>query len=70
MQIRIQQYNGSILSTKKVIFVPTPGQTEQEYLAEYYKEKYSISFFKQGEIDLKKQNFNLLKEFLIQKKAT
>ncbi len=46
---------------KKVIFIPTPGQTEQEYLARYYKEKYAISFFKQGEIDLKKQNFNSIK---------
>ena len=24
---------------KKAVFVPTPGQTEQEYLAEYYKKK-------------------------------
>ena len=53
---------------KKVIFVPTPGQTEQEYLAEYYKEKYSISFFKQGEIDLKKQNFNSIKRISNPKK--
>jgi uncharacterized protein (TIGR00661 family) len=31
---------------KKAILIPTPGQTEQEYLAEYYREKqyyYSIS---------------------------
>ncbi|NVN93882.1 MAG: glycosyltransferase [Bacteroidetes bacterium] len=31
---------------KKAILVPTPGQTEQEYLAQYYKEKkyfYSVS---------------------------
>ncbi|PDH48335.1 MAG: glycosyltransferase [Bacteroidetes bacterium MED-G20] len=47
---------------KKVMFIPTPGQTEQEYLAKYYKKKYSISFFKQGEIDLKKQNFNSIKK--------
>ena len=43
---------------KKIIFIPTPGQTEQEYLAKYYKEKYGISFFNQEEIDLKKQNFS------------
>jgi hypothetical protein len=24
---------------KKAIFIPTPGQTEQEYLAKYYLEK-------------------------------
>ncbi len=29
---------------KKAIFIPTPGQTEQEYLAEYFKSK-RISFF-------------------------
>ena len=43
---------------KKIIFIPTPGQTEQEYLAKYFKKKHGISFFNQGEIDLKKQNFS------------
>lgn len=37
---------------KKVIFIPTPGQTEQEYLAERLKER-GISFFMaQEEFDL------------------
>ena len=53
---------------KKIIFIPTPGQTEQEYLAKYYKEKYGISFFKQGEIDLKKQNFNSIERISNPKK--
>jgi len=38
---------------KKALFIPTPGQTEQEYLADYYKEKkyfYSVS---QDKMDLK-----------------
>jgi uncharacterized protein (TIGR00661 family) len=38
---------------KKAIFVPTPGQTEQEYLASYFSEKkiaYSVS---QNKFDLK-----------------
>ncbi len=37
---------------KKAIFVPTPGQTEQEYLAGYFSEKkiaYSVS---QNDFDL------------------
>lgn len=34
---------------KKAIFVPTPGQTEQEYLAEYlYKKNYFLSFPQTG----------------------
>jgi uncharacterized protein (TIGR00661 family) len=37
---------------KKVIFIPTPGQTEQEYLAQRLKEK-KIAFF------MKQQDFNL-----------
>jgi UDP-N-acetylglucosamine transferase subunit ALG13 len=47
---------------KKVIFIPTPGQTEQEYLAKYYKEKYAIQFFKQGKLDLKECHFNSIKK--------
>jgi uncharacterized protein (TIGR00661 family) len=37
---------------KKVIFIPTPGQTEQEYLAQRLKEK-KIAYF------MKQQDFNL-----------
>jgi uncharacterized protein (TIGR00661 family) len=36
----------------KAIFVPTPGQTEQEYLAEYYKKKGIAFCQKQSEFDL------------------
>lgn len=32
---------------KKVIFVPTPGQTEQEYLAEYFQQKNVAPYYKQ-----------------------
>lgn len=38
---------------KKVIFIPTPGQTEQEYLAWRLKEKGIASFMKQHEFILK-----------------
>lgn len=39
---------------KKVVFVPTPGQTEQEYLAEYFMNKKIAFYQKQSEFDLKK----------------
>ena len=29
---------------KKAVFIPTPGQTEQEYLANYLKEKKNLLF--------------------------
>ncbi|MEO6303417.1 MAG: glycosyltransferase [Bacteroidia bacterium] len=31
-----------LLEKKELILIPTPGQTEQEYLAEYWKEKFGI----------------------------
>lgn len=37
---------------KKALFIPTPGQTEQEYLAEYYSEKGIFYFKPQHSIDL------------------
>ncbi len=37
---------------KKAIFVPTPGQTEQEYLAEEFKQKKIAFFQKQSEFDI------------------
>lgn len=52
---------------KKAILIPTPGQTEQEYLADYLKDKELFVFRKQNNIDLKnafielqtlKPNFN------------
>jgi UDP-N-acetylglucosamine:LPS N-acetylglucosamine transferase len=39
---------------KKAIFIPTPGQTEQEYLAEYFKDKKVVYYQKQSEFDLVK----------------
>ena len=38
---------------KKALFIPTPGQTEQEYLAEYYKEKRYFYSVTQDKMDLK-----------------
>ena len=35
---------------KNIILVPTPGQTEQEYLAEYIKEKFGAKFINQREL--------------------
>ena len=29
---------------KKAVFIPTPGQTEQEYLAKYHSQKSSIGW--------------------------
>lgn len=39
--------------SKKAILVPTPGQPEQEYLADYYQEKNWFVIQRQGKIDLK-----------------
>lgn len=39
---------------KKAILIPTPGQTEQEYLAQYFYRKQIYYYQNQGEIDLKK----------------
>ena len=46
---------------KKVLLIPTPGQTEQEYLAKHHQETHSICYQKQGEINLKKASFNFIK---------
>ena len=35
---------------KRAILVPTPGQTEQEYLAKYHSKKSSINWVKQKEL--------------------
>ena len=42
---------------KKVLFIPTPGQTEQEYLAKHHKDLYGIEFLKQGTIFIKESSF-------------
>ena len=38
---------------KKALFIPTPGQTEQEYLADYYKGKQYFYSVSQDKMDLK-----------------
>ncbi|MEA2078065.1 MAG: glycosyltransferase [Candidatus Marinimicrobia bacterium] len=38
---------------KSALYVPTPGQTEQEYLAEYYKKEGLYSYCTQDKLDLK-----------------
>ena len=37
---------------KKVIFIPTPGQTEQEYIAEYFHQKNVAPYYKQDNFQL------------------
>ncbi len=39
-----------LLNKKKIILIPTPGQTEQEYLAEYWKEKFEAKVCEQKNI--------------------
>lgn len=39
-----------LLNKKKIILIPTPGQTEQEYLAEYWKEKFGALTFSQNNL--------------------
>ena len=43
---------------KKVIFIPTPGQTEQEYLANYHSEISKVTSIRQSDISLEKINSN------------
>jgi hypothetical protein len=40
-----------LLGKKDLILIPTPGQTEQEYLAEYWKERFGAQVLKQNEIN-------------------
>ena len=39
---------------KKAFFIPTPGQTEQEYLAKLFKQKKICYFQEQDQFDLQK----------------
>jgi uncharacterized protein (TIGR00661 family) len=39
-----------LLNKKKIILIPTPGQTEQEYLANYWVEKFSAQRLSQEQI--------------------
>lgn len=41
-----------VLGKKKMILIPTPGQTEQEYLAYYWKEKFGAKVIMQKAISL------------------
>ena len=42
------------LDKKHALFIPTPHQTEQEYLSEYYEEKKWFHSVKQEDLDLLK----------------
>ena len=42
---------------KPALYVPTPGQTEQEYLAGYYKDEGLYDFCRQEDLDLKHLKF-------------
>ncbi|MBL7909574.1 MAG: glycosyltransferase [Bacteroidia bacterium] len=39
-----------LLNKKRIFLIPTPGQTEQEYLAQYWCEKFGAQKIKQSEI--------------------
>ena len=44
---------------KKLLWIPTPGQKEQEYLAEYLHLKYGFNYQQQGKISLANNIFQL-----------
>ena len=59
----------------KAIFVPTPGQTEQEYLAKYLKKRGICFYQKQNEFDLKKvinesENYSGFQTYIAKNKLT
>ena len=48
----------AVLKHRNLVFIPTPGQTEQEYLAERLKTKYGVMIVNQTEpVDLSKPGF-------------
>lgn len=49
-----------LLEKKNLILVPTPGQTEQEYLADYWHKKFETKVVRQNE--LKKQLLRIISE--------
>ncbi len=49
------------LEKKKAFLIPTPGQTEQEYLARYYEKKKYFHHVHQNKLDLKKDIKSSLK---------
>ncbi|MDA9808957.1 hypothetical protein N9C59_01420 [Flavobacteriales bacterium] len=46
---------------KKINLVPTPGQTEQEYLALFHGKNNDLKFQKQGQINLQETDFKTIK---------
>jgi predicted glycosyltransferase len=48
-----------LLKKEKIILIPTPGQTEQEYLAQYWKEKFSSKTIRQKNISSCNFDFGL-----------
>ncbi len=52
-----------VILEKKAVFVPTPGQTEQEYLAQYLQSQGLALCITQKDFDMKRieENFDLLK---------
>ncbi|MDG1798151.1 MAG: glycosyltransferase [Flavobacteriales bacterium] len=46
---------------KKINLVPTPGQTEQEYLALYHRKNNNLKFQRQGQINLQESDFKPIK---------
>ncbi|MDA9774224.1 hypothetical protein N9B82_04630 [Saprospiraceae bacterium] len=46
------------LGAKDLIFIPTKGQTEQEYLARYYNDKYSIAKIDEDNLDQLTEQLN------------
>lgn len=56
-----------IVTNKKAVLIPTPGQPEQEYLADYLNDKYGFVKIVQSEIDqfdLDKINFKRQEELI------
>ena len=53
---------------KKVVFIPTPGQTEQEYLAIYHSKVSNTKFMNQDDFSLKEFNYKLGKVIKINNK--
>ena len=45
---------------KKLIFIPTPGQTEQEYLAKHLKKNYNIPYLEQSKLNILAELINKL----------
>ena len=41
--------------------MPTPGQTEQEYLALYHRKNNDLKFQRQGQINLQESDFKPIK---------